>query len=208
MDDILKSAQKLHEDLGISLDDAINIVTDGKPVKQPDESTTNVPKPLKLKKSKKKNQESIPISSAPPISKPAPSAPPPRDFQINNIITSEGWNLLSNLEDSVIKRSLQILSEETYKYESGQGYYPYLEYAVGLAKDRINIEKQERIERKRIELDRQIDRVERALLVKEERIEQERIERERVEREQQIEPEVDIRQKIRDSWNKKLGNIS
>jgi len=54
-----------------------------------------------------------------------------------DIVKSQEWQMLANLPLSTLRTALNILSEETYNHEQGVGRYPKVEYAIGLAMDRI-----------------------------------------------------------------------
>ena len=64
----------------------------------------------------------------PKIKNPAPSS---------QKIKAEEWLLLSQLEPDIMKLALQILYEETVKYENGSSSYTAIDYAICLALDRI-----------------------------------------------------------------------
>ena len=59
-------------------------------------------------------------------------------------IGSVEWNELSSLDPDTMKLVLQIIPEETIKYESGSSSYPMISFCISMGKDRIKQKKLEK----------------------------------------------------------------
>jgi hypothetical protein len=97
------------------------------------------------------NQEPIQNSYHSPYSSYNEPEPVKNAAPSSQKIKSEEWFLLSQLEPDIMKLTLQILYEETIKFESGSASYSSIEYSVCLAMDRItsvrkDLEKQKEVE--------------------------------------------------------------
>jgi hypothetical protein len=115
------------------------------PVQQVQQVQQPVQQPYSYKEPEPNNKSSI--YDNPRLSKnPAPSS---------QKIKAEEWSLLSQLEPDIMKLALQILYEETIKFESGSSSYTSIDYSICLAMDRIKSVRKDLEKQKEVDLEKQ-----------------------------------------------------